>query len=233
MMDFKDWQGKAVLDRDGHKIGSIGQLYVDDRNNAPAWATVRNNDGENFFPVSMAHVQGDDIIVDMPEDEVKQAPHIEADEQLNMQEEQELFEYYRKKWGTTDESQSMVSSDATDDTSTDATMRSDDNSDNNAHMHLRKYTVTELVSDNGDVQHKEVIIEREPIDENMLSGTTDSDKMDAWQENRQNDDQDRTFDTEAGNQATDISNRNRQDSNRFREQFEDDETMGRNDHMAF
>lgn len=101
MMEFKDWQGKAVVDRNGNKVGSIGQLYVDDRNESPAWATVKTGmfgSKENFFPVSMAHVHGEEIVIDIPADEVKNAPKVDADEHLSYDEEQELYQYYQQKW---------------------------------------------------------------------------------------------------------------------------------------
>lgn len=140
-MDFKDWQGKAVVDRNGNKVGSIGQLYVDDRNDSPAWATVKTGmfgTKENFFPVSMAHVHGEEIVIDMPADEVKNAPKVDADEHLSYDEEQELYQYYRQKWSDNNQDDSTTAdnasaSDSTDDrtdrtdqAATDSTMNSDD-----------------------------------------------------------------------------------------------------------
>ncbi|MFD1212495.1 PRC-barrel domain-containing protein, partial [Arthrobacter sp. GCM10027362] len=46
-----------VIDSEGHKIGSLGELYLDDRTNEPNWATVRTGlfgMSETFVPLDAA-----------------------------------------------------------------------------------------------------------------------------------------------------------------------------------
>jgi len=204
MLDFRDWQGMPVVDRDGKRIGNIGQLYVDDRDNAPAWATVKTGlfgTKETFFPVGVAHAEGDEIMVDMPADEVKNAPSIEADQEISPNEEEELFSYYQERWGTGASAKEAAEDHARDDSQVQDDLHGSDmnNIDTKArrgdtpmggitdtdsansldaasqedrvasgqerkHVHLRKYTVTELVTEDGNVQHKEVVVERQPVD---------------------------------------------------------------------
>ncbi len=100
MDDYNNWRGKAVYDSSGNKVGTIGEIYIDDRNERPAWATVKTGlfgTKENFFPISLASVGDDDmIIVDGPEDKIKNAPRIDVDEVLNNEEERELYQYYEQ-----------------------------------------------------------------------------------------------------------------------------------------
>lgn len=193
MKDFRDWQGKAVLDREGRKVGNIGQLYVDDRDDAPTWATVRTNEGENFFPVSMAHVNGDDIVIDMPVEDVTRAPRISPRDEIDTDEEMELYNYYRQKWSDNTGGANLSDDDLHDPSarstgSTDDAGSTHDNmSGSNDHddsinkgsteqqrVHLRRYTITELMTDDGEVTRKEVTIEKQPISEEDMQDMNES-----------------------------------------------------------
>ena len=89
--------GGDVLDSTGDKIGSIGQLYVDDRSTQPSWVTVRTGlfgMRESFVPLDDATEDGINIRVPYTKDQVKDAPNIDADEHLSPEEEQRLYRHY-------------------------------------------------------------------------------------------------------------------------------------------
>jgi hypothetical protein len=38
--EVHNWRGKTMVDADGHKIGSIEEIYVDRQTGEPEWAAV-------------------------------------------------------------------------------------------------------------------------------------------------------------------------------------------------
>ena len=67
------------------KIGRIGQIYLDDETSEPTWVTVRTGlfgTAESFVPLYEARIEGNDIMVDYDEETIKNAPRIEADDDL-------------------------------------------------------------------------------------------------------------------------------------------------------
>ncbi|MFD5746271.1 DUF2382 domain-containing protein [Streptomyces sp. NPDC127033] len=89
--------GRSVYDRDGDKIGSIGQVYVGDRTGRPEWVTVRTGlfgMKESLVPLSGARRAGEDIHVPYAKDTVKEAPRLEADEHLDPGQEKQLYHHY-------------------------------------------------------------------------------------------------------------------------------------------
>ncbi|MDN3311968.1 PRC and DUF2382 domain-containing protein [Microbacterium oryzae] len=90
--------GANVVDSDGHKIGSVGQIYVDSDSGRPSWATVKTGlfgTSESFVPLEQAEETGGDLRVPFSKDFVKDAPRIESDGELSEAEEDELYAYYR------------------------------------------------------------------------------------------------------------------------------------------
>jgi len=87
-----------VLSAHGDKIGSIGQIYVDDDNGQPTWVTVKTGlfgTSASFVPLEGARVEGDDIIVTYTKDQVKDAPRVDTDGHLEPSEEDRLYDHYQ------------------------------------------------------------------------------------------------------------------------------------------
>lgn len=87
----------SVVAKGGDKVGSIGQVYVDDTTNKPDWVTVKTGlfgTAESFVPLQGATVNGDDIVVDYDKDTIKAAPRVDADGEISPQEEQNLYRHY-------------------------------------------------------------------------------------------------------------------------------------------
>ncbi|MDQ2849832.1 MAG: PRC and DUF2382 domain-containing protein [Actinomycetota bacterium] len=89
--------GGNVVGSDGAKIGSVGQVYLDDQSGAPEWVTVKTGlfgTSESFVPLREAQVEGNDVKVPYTKDKVKDAPRVNADQHLDHDEERELYRYY-------------------------------------------------------------------------------------------------------------------------------------------
>ncbi|MEU3451170.1 PRC and DUF2382 domain-containing protein [Streptomyces thermolilacinus] len=97
-------QGATAYDSNGEKIGTIGQVYVDDRLGTPEWVTVKTGlfgTKETFVPLAGARRQGADLHVPYTKDMVKDAPRLDADEHLDSSEEQRLYRHYQLTPGGT------------------------------------------------------------------------------------------------------------------------------------
>jgi uncharacterized protein (TIGR02271 family) len=90
--------GGTVVDNDGNKIGSVGQLYVDPTSGQPNWVTVKTGlfgTSETFVPLEQADAEDETIRVPYEKAFVKDAPRIDADGPLQPDDEQRLYDYYR------------------------------------------------------------------------------------------------------------------------------------------
>jgi uncharacterized protein (TIGR02271 family) len=95
--DIQNLFGKDVYEADGGKIGSTGQVYLDNRTGAPEWVSVKTGlfgTKETFVPLNKASLSDDRIVVPFDKDTVKNAPRIDADGRLSPAEEDELYRYY-------------------------------------------------------------------------------------------------------------------------------------------
>ncbi|TKV56415.1 DUF2382 domain-containing protein [Nakamurella flava] len=89
--------GRNAVDRNGDKIGSIGQVYLDDATGQPDWVTVNTGlfgHKEKFVPLAGASSTGDDVVLPFDKDVVKDAPDIADADHLDEDEERMLYDYY-------------------------------------------------------------------------------------------------------------------------------------------
>jgi uncharacterized protein (TIGR02271 family) len=86
-----------VVDPNGEKIGTVGQIWLEEGSHEPAWVSVRTGlfgMKETFVPLQGAEADADAVHVAVHKDQVKEAPRVEADGQLAVTEEQRLYEHY-------------------------------------------------------------------------------------------------------------------------------------------
>jgi uncharacterized protein (TIGR02271 family) len=188
------WKGQTVVGPDGEKIGKIEDVYLDQQTDKPEWLAVKTGlfgGGVSFIPLAEASTEGDDVRVPYGKDQVKDAPHAEADGQLSQQEEGELYRHYGMEYsearsdsglaeGTRDGSSrggdptpegspGVVGNDVSGPETDDAMTRSEEElrvgteKRETGRVRLKKYVVTENVETTVPVQREEVRIEREPI----------------------------------------------------------------------
>ena len=89
-----DFRGRTLIDGEGEKIGKIDELYYDEQGGQPEWALVSTGlfgTKKSFVPIRSASPAGEDLKVPVSKEQVKDAPRIDADQELSESEERELF----------------------------------------------------------------------------------------------------------------------------------------------
>ena len=97
LQDAQQFIGRTAVDSEGSKIGPIGQVYLAGQTGEPVWVTVttgRHGTRQSFAPVHGSEFEGDQVRLAVSKDLVKDAPRVEADQELSEQEERTLFEHY-------------------------------------------------------------------------------------------------------------------------------------------
>jgi uncharacterized protein (TIGR02271 family) len=182
---------QSVLARPGkvysgsHKVGAIGQVYVDDSTGQPSWVTVKTGlfgTSESFAPLAGARVDGNDIVVGVDEQAIASAPRVDPDGSLSPEEEDRLYRHYGLH-GHGDAAQQpdgdrgdlradvagTVGHDTSGPTTDDAMTRSEEQlrvstrTQEVGRARLRKYVVSEQVRQTVPVRREEVSIDREAL----------------------------------------------------------------------
>lgn len=173
----------TAYDRTGHKIGKVGQIYLDVRSNEPRWVTVSTGffgTSESFVPLEGADLDGDDLRVAYDKETVKDAPRIDTGHDLEPQEEQQLYRYYhlgqahgmtdrgtqgtadRGTRGTTDTEHAMTLS--------EERLAAGKETVEAGHARLRKYTTTHTETVEVPVTKEKLVVERAPAMGDRKSG---------------------------------------------------------------
>jgi uncharacterized protein (TIGR02271 family) len=172
--DVTSWRGQKVVDREGSKIGTIDEIYVDTDTGRPEWLAVSTGlfgSRVSFVPLADARREGGDIQVPYDKDQVKDSPNADADGQLSEQDEQRLYAHYGREWSAhgSDRPDATVGRDVSGRESDQAMTRSEEEMRvgtrevQSGRARLRKYIVTEDVTRTVPVEREEVRVEREPI----------------------------------------------------------------------
>jgi uncharacterized protein (TIGR02271 family) len=192
-LNAEDLMGRTAVDAAGDKIGKIGQVYIDDTTGQPSWITVSTGlfgTKESFAPLQGATSQGDDLVLAVTKDQVKDAPNVENDGHLNESEQATIYEYYAgilgDSAGSAGGTQDFAGEQAggpghdTSGPNTDSAMtRSEEQLQvgtqavETGRARLRKHVVTENVTQTVPVSHEEVRIEREPITDANVGAAND------------------------------------------------------------
>lgn len=94
---YNDLAGADVYDQDGHKIGGVNNVYVFDGTDEPSWVTVNTGffgSHETFVPLANSQANSGGIVVPYEKSFIKDAPNIDPDGELSVEQENELFRYY-------------------------------------------------------------------------------------------------------------------------------------------
>ncbi|PZF58476.1 photosystem reaction center subunit H [Curtobacterium sp. MCBD17_034] len=200
----------TVIDRDGDKVGTVKQVYVDQNDGHPLFASVSTGlfgTSESFVPLENADYSNGTLTVGYDKARIKDAPRVDADGQLGIDEENTLFSYYGITGGTgttdtyagTDTTTTGTDTTGTVGTGTtgfegaghdtsgpdtdDAMTRSEQHLQvgtqqvQTGRARLRKHVVTEQQNVTVPVQHEEVRLEREPITDANVGAATDGPEL--------------------------------------------------------
>ncbi len=193
MNEVLEWRGQTMVGSGGDKIGKIEEIYLDQETEQPEWALVHTGlfgTQSTFVPIAEATTDDDKVVVPFDKAHVKDAPKMKADGELSQRDEAALYSHYGLEYteshsdsglpegGTNGDTAHDTTRDRTDgvvgnDVSgreTDAAMtRSEEElrvgttQREAGRARLRKYVVTENVTQTVPVQREEVRVEREPI----------------------------------------------------------------------
>lgn len=87
----------AARDRDGERFGSVGEIFLDDETGEPTWITVNTGmfgTSQAFVPIRDAVLEDGDLRVPYPQNLVKNAPPVEAEDRLDADDEHRLHVHY-------------------------------------------------------------------------------------------------------------------------------------------
>lgn len=105
----------TAYDCDGHRLGGIETVYLDDLTGEPTFALVNTGlfgTKSSFVPLRDASLRDGDLHLAHSKDQVKDAPNVEVDEHLSPVAEAELYAYYGLDYHQGD----VTTGDAGDDT---------------------------------------------------------------------------------------------------------------------
>lgn len=94
--------GRNAVDPQGDKIGSVGEVYLNDETGQPDWVTI--NTGffgmrESFVPLAGSTLNGDDLVLPFDKAIVKDAPEVADASHLDVDEQDRLGAYYQRYVG--------------------------------------------------------------------------------------------------------------------------------------
>lgn len=182
------FRGEDLRDRDGDKIGSVTEIYLDAETGAPEWALVSTGlfgGKSTFVPLRDATEADGTLRVPFDKATVKDAPKMDPDGQLSQSEEAELYRYYdmeysesRSGTGLPEGGEGTVGRDVSGPTTDDAMTRSEEElrvgkaERETGRARLRKYVVTDQVTETVPVKREEIRVEREPITDANVGDAT-------------------------------------------------------------
>ena len=105
--DVSNWRGRDVVDRNGHAVGVITELYVDDMTGRPEWAGVKTglfSHRVTFVPLSQAAAHGLRVQVPYDQRHIHEAPNVDPDGHLSAGEEARLYGHYGLDYDPVDRS---------------------------------------------------------------------------------------------------------------------------------
>lgn len=96
----RQWEnlvGLTAVDAEGNQIGKVGEVYLNRVSGQPEWVTVNtgmSGNRESFAPLHNASVRGEQLILAVSRQLVKDAPSIDGDGSLSEAEVSALYQYY-------------------------------------------------------------------------------------------------------------------------------------------
>jgi PRC-barrel domain len=155
-----DWRGRAVVDRNGQKIGTFEEIYLDEGTDEPAWAAVKAGTfglrRSRVVPIAAAHSEGNSIRVPFTKQQVKTAPTIDSEGWVPERDQAAILRHYgvsgvESRTGTgrpetsAQETPVPESSEPSEPTGREGSAEpAGDNQPNG--MKLKRYTVTETLT---------------------------------------------------------------------------------------
>ena len=95
-IDPRDLIGHKAVDRNGDKIGTVDEVYLDDATGKPEWAAVRTGlfGRDAFVPLATSEFVSDELRIPYDKSQVKDSPDFGVGQHLSPEQELQLYRYY-------------------------------------------------------------------------------------------------------------------------------------------
>jgi len=95
-IDPRSLIGRRAFDRNGVKIGTVDEVYLDDFTGEPEWAAVRTGlfSRDAFVPLEPSELVEDQLRVPFDKSLVKDAPDFGVGRHLSPEQELQLYHHY-------------------------------------------------------------------------------------------------------------------------------------------
>ncbi|MEU8437343.1 PRC-barrel domain-containing protein [Streptomyces sp. NPDC029216] len=95
-IDPRSLIGRKAFDRNGAKIGTVDEVYLDDATGVPEWAAVRTGlfGRDAFVPLEPSEVDGEVLRVPFERSLIKDAPDFGVGRHLSPEQELQLYHHY-------------------------------------------------------------------------------------------------------------------------------------------
>lgn len=176
--------GADAYSSDGERIGSVGQIFLDDVTEEPVFATVDTGlagGSKSFIPLANASVTQGRLDVGFDKSRVDGAPSVSADDNhLSPEEERALYDYYGIAYegdgeapfdadaGTSESTYEVTGEPASTENSmtrSEEQLRVSKTKEVTGRVRLRKYVVTENVTVTVPVRKEKAVLEAVPVGE--------------------------------------------------------------------
>jgi hypothetical protein len=95
-IDPRSLIGRKAFDRNGNKIGTVDEVYLDDATGVPEWAAVRTGlfGRDAFVPLEPSELAGDGLHIPFERTLIKGAPDFGVGRHLSPEQELQLYHHY-------------------------------------------------------------------------------------------------------------------------------------------
>jgi sporulation protein YlmC with PRC-barrel domain len=95
-IDPRSLIGRRAFDRNGVKIGTVDEVYLDDSTGEPEWAAVRTGlfSRDAFVPLEPSELVEDQLCVPFDKALIKDAPDFGVGRHLSPEQELQLYHHY-------------------------------------------------------------------------------------------------------------------------------------------
>jgi hypothetical protein len=159
MQTALDWRGRTVIDRDGERIGTLKEIYLDE-SERPSWGSVHTalfGLRETLVPLTEATPEGDRLRLPYARDHVNDAPSADPEVQLEPDDEERLFRHYEMGGRAEEPTPDAM-------TRSEEEIRIGTRRRERGRARLKKYVVTDYVEKKIPVRREEVRVEYEPAE---------------------------------------------------------------------
>jgi sporulation protein YlmC with PRC-barrel domain len=95
-IDPRSLIGRKAFDRNGHKIGTVDEVYRDDATGVPEWAAVRTGifSRDAFVPLAPSTLEKEALTIPFERSLIKDAPDFGVGRHLSPEQEVQLYRHY-------------------------------------------------------------------------------------------------------------------------------------------